>query len=407
MKIAIIGAGPAGSSTAHFLGKHGIKHYLFDKATFPRSKVCGDGLAPKTALMLERINPAIKKHARLRPIFGGFVYAPNGSCTKLFLQKPGSDRPNAFSIPRRELDHILLQQTNPEFTHLLQGVEIQKLERLEKGFRLYYEQDGQSQITEVDIVIGADGDRSIVRKTLAPFKLQPDHYVAGIRMYYRGISDLPDHGMFEFYFLKQLLPGYLWIFPLPEAGMANVGLGMLSSDVSASKANLRAMLQEAVTTMPGLAHRFADAEPTTKPEGYGLPLGSYRAKLSGNGFLLTGDAASLIDPLTGEGVGNALYSGWLAADAIAEAVKQKRTDAAFFEQHYDRRIERTIAPDLRNMYRLSRIFSSPMLLNFILGKIANRPFLQEALNASYEPARIKKLLRNPLFFPRLVWNLIF
>jgi flavin-dependent dehydrogenase len=190
-------------------------------------------------------------------------------------------------------------------------------------------------------------------------------------------------------------------------GSANVGLGMLSSDVRATKANLRDILQKAIRDMPELASRFNNAEAMTKPEGYGLPLGSYRATLSGDGFLLTGDAASLIDPLTGEGVGNALYSGWLAAEAVAEATKHNRRDAAFFQVHYDKRIDRTIAPDLRNMYRLSRIFSSPRLLNYILGRIASRPFLQEALNASYDSALLKKYLRNPFFFPRLVWNLVF
>jgi menaquinone-9 beta-reductase len=407
MTIAIIGAGPAGSSTAHFLGKLGIKHVLFDKATFPRSKVCGDGLAPKSALMLDRINPEILQHASLRPIWGGHVYAPSGARTTLYLKQPDQSQANAYSITRKHLDQLLLEQRNQDYTTLLQGTEIEKIERKSQGFKVHYTENGQKLTIEVDLLIGADGDRSIVKKTLAPHKLQPDHYVAGIRMYYRGITDLSQQGMFEFYFLKSLLPGYLWIFPMPDTDMANVGLGMLSSDVSANKANLRAMLQEAITTLPQLASRFQHAEAVSKPEGWGLPLGSYRPTISGDGFLLTGDAASLIDPLTGEGVGNALYSGWLAAEAAQQAITHKRTDASFLAEHYDKRIQRTLGPDLKKMYWLSRIFSSPRLLNYILNKLATKPFLQDALNNLYEPGAIKKHLRNPLFFPKLVWNLLF
>lgn len=128
--------------------------------------------------------------------------------------------------------------------------------------------------------------------------------------------------------------------------------------------------------------------------------------LSGDGFLLTGDAASLIDPLTGEGVGNALYSGWLASDAIAAACKSGRTDAAFFEQHYNARVRRTLGADLKRLYWLSRIFSSPRLLNHILRQLNRRPFLRDAMNSLYDPALLKQKMRHPLFFPRLAWNLV-
>jgi menaquinone-9 beta-reductase len=307
--IVIIGAGPAGSSTAHFLGKHKVPHILFDKAVFPRAKVCGDGLAPKASLMLDRINPEIKSHARLNQVWGGTVYSPAGHATELYLRRPDkSQQPNAFSIPRKELDHLLLKETNPAYTNLMQGADIQTIVREKSGFTLTYKHEGQTHQMHADILIGCDGDRSIVKKTLAPRRMDPEHYLAGIRMYYSGVRDLHKDQFFEFYFLDELLPGYLWIFPMAD-GTANVGLGMLSSDVSERKANLREILQTAITTNPMLRDRFSQAQALSKPEGWGLALGSKMGTLSGDGFLLTGDAASLIDPLTGEGVGNA-QAGW-------------------------------------------------------------------------------------------------
>jgi menaquinone-9 beta-reductase len=405
--VVIVGAGPAGSSTAHFLGRHSIKHVLFDKAVFPRAKVCGDGLAPKSAMMLDRINPAIKCNALLNRVWGGKIYAPNGHATEVYLRKPDQGlAPNAFVIPRIQLDQLLLDEVNPAFTETIQGADIQAITRKEQGFEISYTLLGQTHTMHADLVIGCDGDRSIVRKSLAPSRMDPDHYIAGIRLYYSGVKDLHRDQFFELYFLNDILPGYLWVFPMAD-GTANVGLGMVSSDVSRKKANLRNILNETLAQNPLLAERFRDAVPSGKPDGWGLPLGSKMGTLSGDGFLLTGDAASLIDPLTGEGVGNALYSGWLAADAIAAALKADRTDAAFLAQHYDVRVARCIGKDLKKLDYLSRIFSSPRLLNHLFRQLGRRPFLQDAINSLYDPALLRKKVRHPLFFPRLAWNLLF
>jgi flavin-dependent dehydrogenase len=107
----------------------------------------------------------------------------------------------------------------------------------------------------------------------------------------------------ELHFLKDFLPGYLWIFPLPN-GLCNVGAGILSSHASRNHINLRDRLMRAIRNHPDLSSRFTNAEMIGKVEGWGLPLGSKRRRLSGDNFLLTGDAASLIDPFTGEGISN-------------------------------------------------------------------------------------------------------
>jgi menaquinone-9 beta-reductase len=406
MVIALVGAGPAGSSTAHFLGKHKVKHMLFDKAIFPRAKVCGDGLAPKSSLMLDRINPKIKEHARLQSVWGGLIYAPNGTPCEFYLRKPGYSAANSFAIPRKELDDLLLKEIDKTYTELVQGADIQSIVRLEDRFEIKYQLGGVPHVLIADMVVGCDGDRSIVKKSLAPRRLDPKHYVAGIRHYFTGVRDMHPDQFFEVYFLDQLLPGYLWVFPLAN-GTANVGLAMLTSDVSDRKANLREILQTAITEHPLLRERFKDAVQTGKPEGWGLPLGSKIGTLSGSGFLLTGDAASLIDPLTGEGVGNALYSGWLAADALAEAVKCNRTDAAFMKQHYDKRVHRCMGGDLKRLDILSWVFSSPRLLNHLLGQLSKRPFLLDVMNSLYDPALLRKKMRHPFFFPRLAWSILF
>lgn len=409
--IVIVGAGPAGSSAAFFLGKAGVPHILLDKAKFPRSKTCGDGLAPRACLMLERMRPDfvknLTKNEAVRSVWGGRLISPSGYRAELFLKKPATGVvPNALSIPRREFDFLLTEQLDPKFTDFRQGIEIRRIEREGTGFQLFLNENGQETSLRADILIGCDGDRSIVKKTFAPARLDPDHYVAGIRTYFRGVQGLHEHHFFEFFFLKELLPGYLWIFPLPD-GSCNVGLGMLTADVSRTRANLREILQHTLAENPLLKTRFATAEQIGKIEGWGLPLGSKIGRLSGDGFLLTGDAASLIDPLTGEGVGNALYSGWLAAEAAANAVAEGRSDAQFFRKKYDRRVFKTIRPELRFSQFWSWMFQYPRLTDHIFRKIGSDAVVQNFINTLYDSAAFRRVQFNPFFYLRFLFSLIF
>lgn len=409
--IIIVGAGPAGSSAAYFLGKAGIPHILLDKAKFPRAKTCGDGLAPRACLMLQRMRPDFLKilidKKSVQPVWGGRLFSPAGHLAELFLKKPAENQlPNALSIPRREFDFLLTEQLDPKFTDFRQGIEIRKIERDGAGFQLFLTENGAETTLRADILIGCDGDRSIVKKTFAPARLDPEHYVAGIRTYFRGVRGLHEHHFFEFFFLKELLPGYLWIFPLPD-GSCNVGLGMLTADVSRSRANLREILQKTLAENPLLRERFAAAEPLGKIEGWGLPLGSKIGRLSGDGFLLCGDAASLIDPLTGEGVGNALYSGWLAAEAVEQAVKNGRSDAQFFSKKYDRRVFKTIRPELRFSQFWSWMFQFPKLTDHIFRKIGSDRVVQNFINTLYDAAAFRRVRFNPFFYLRFVFSLIF
>jgi geranylgeranyl reductase family protein len=409
-KVVIVGSGPAGCSAAHFLGQQKIPHLLIDKALFPRPKVCGDGLAPRACLMLERIQPGFLGNlpggTPFNRVWGGAIFAPAGHKVEIYLKKPlPGALPNALSIPRRELDAYLQSRLDPQFTTLRTGVEVAQIRRVGSGFELELrQQGGQSEKIHADILIGCDGDRSIVKKALAPRRMDPEHYVAGIRSYYTGVRGLHPDNFFELYFLDALLPGYLWVFPLPD-GSANVGLGMASSDVSARKANLKQILDDALRRHPLLRERFADAVPTQKLEGWGLPLGSKMGTLSGEGFLLTGDAAALIDPLTGEGVGNALYSGWLAAEAAAKAVTEGRSDAAFFRRHYDQRVRRCISPELRFSQWMGHLFRYPRLIDRFFHRIGTRPVIQRSINLMYDAEAFRRQRYNPLFYLRLFWAL--
>ena len=114
----------------------------------------------------------------------------------------------------------------------------------------------------------ADGAHSIVNKKLGNIKVEKKHYSAGLRAYYQGITGFQEDNFIELHFIKSLLPGYFWIFPLP-GGMANVGLGMLSEDISKSRVNLKKEFARIINEDENIAPRFSKATQVDKLRGFG------------------------------------------------------------------------------------------------------------------------------------------
>ena len=206
----------------------------------------------------------------------------------------------------------------------------------------------------------------------------------------------------ELHFLEDMLPGYFWIFPLPN-GQANIGAGMLSSSVSKKRVNLKEDMLKAIANNPTIKHRFKNAKLIGNIQGWGLPLGSKKRPLSGNGYLLVGDAGSLIDPFTGEGIGNALYSGMMAANIIVDAVKQNRFDAEFLKTFDDNFYARQW-DELKLSHTMQKLCKYPWLFNFVVNKANKNKTLRETISCMFEDLDLRAKLRNPLFYFKLLIN---
>ena len=168
---------------------------------------------------------------------------------------------------------------------------------------------------------------------------------------------------------------------------ANVGLGMLSSFVAKKKPNLKKLLQEIIDTHPNVKNRFANAKALEQIQGFGLPLGSKKRVISGDRFLLLGDAASLINPLSGEGIANAIRSGRVAADHIITAFNLGRFDAQFNEA-YDKEIYRRLWGELRLNYWMQIAMRNPARCNLILKWAIGNKLVQEAVLSGFS---VKKM----------------
>ncbi|MEM8907999.1 MAG: geranylgeranyl reductase, partial [Bacteroidota bacterium] len=172
-----------------------------------------------------------------------------------------------------------------------------------------------------------------------------------------------------------------WIFPLPNK-QANVGLGMRSDKISERKFNMKKSLLDILQNHPKLKERFKNAELIGDIKGFGLPLGSKKRIISGEHYMLVGDAGHLIDPLTGEGIGNALYSGVIAADQAMQCLKADNYSAQFM-RGYDRRIQRVMGRELRISYLFQKIMFYPWIVRFMTRCVTNNSYVKNFLNKIY------------------------
>lgn len=326
--VLIVGAGPAGCTAALALKAGGLKVALLDKSSFPRDKVCGDAIPARAVKTLRQISPDIAEHfdqydKKLRTKHSDVVYGKR--TLKIHWQIP------AYTCARMDFDNYMFSLVKKHTdTVIYEHTYIRSIEQSSCGY-VVEDKNGNSFIAK--LLIGADGAQSITAKKLASYILDREHHIGSVRAYYKGIEGLVEDKT-EVFLDKKFQPGYFWIFPLPN-GMANVGFGMMSADIANRKINLKEAFCDFIEGVPALKNRFAHAELVGKLDGHSLPIASKRVRMSGSHFMLCGDAASLIDPITGEGIGNAMVSGYCAAMQAVKCFEQNDFSEGYIKQYED------------------------------------------------------------------------
>jgi menaquinone-9 beta-reductase len=396
-KVCIVGAGPSGAATAIFLGKKKINHVIIDAAVFPRDKVCGDGLDLKAIAMLNHIDPKIienetKPNGKIKACWGFRLISPKGKFTN-FVFEPSANfinKPPYGVAKRLLLDDILVKKFDPQYTTFYQNTKATLIERKNDKWHI----STKEKTIICDVLIGADGDHSVVLKTVGDRKINRNHYAGGLRQYWQGISDIHEKNLLEIYYPKSIPMSYFWIFPLGN-GLANVGFGTLSKVIADKNYNIKELFEGLLKTDQIIAKRFANATALDKINGWGLPMASLRRQCFGNGWLLVGDAASIISPTTGEGIGTGMSSGYIAAQFIEKAINENNFSEDCFK-NYDREIYRRIEDDIR-LFEISMWFS-PKMYGWVMNNIVHLGFFkklfQKKLSLWIETAYNKTLVVN-------------
>ncbi|AYB31646.1 geranylgeranyl reductase family protein [Chryseolinea soli] len=373
--VIICGAGPAGSTCALALGDSGLRVAVLEKSSFPRDKTCGDAVAAYVPKVLATINSGLTKSLE------GFtekvnvntcrLVAPNQKAFDLRFSQTG------FISRRMDWDNFLFEnaaaQSNTTFflNHTISDVTITS-----DGVTVTA---GNTEF-KGKMVIGCDGAHSVLNRKVTGTRPDPAHHCGAVRAYYSNVSGIPDH-TFEIHLVKDLLPGYFWIFPVKN-NLANVGLGVLSSVVSKRRMDLRASLQRVVDEIPYISDRFKNAERVGKVEGFGLPLGSRKVPMSGDRFMLCGDAASLIDPLSGEGIGQAIvsgrYAGWHAKTCF-----DKNDFSASHMKQYDAQVYQKFWSRHRKNYYIQQLMNNEWLLNGVFNAALKSSVFRNVVSKSF------------------------
>ncbi|HCK10476.1 MAG TPA: hypothetical protein DHW45_11420 [Candidatus Latescibacteria bacterium] len=401
--LVIVGAGPAGAIATLYARRAGLSVCLVDKEIFPRDKICGDALSGKAVTILRELDlfnevgdlPGAEIHT---VTFG----SPDNTLVDIDLTRSSrQDLLTGFVIRREILDHFLFQRAQKAADRTIEGFTVREV--LKEGEQVCGVSgrldSGEKQEIRGKVVLGADGFNSIVARKLGLYSHDPKHWIVALRCYYKNVKGLTDQ--IELHYVDEVIPGYFWIFPLEE-GYANIGIGMLHEYIKRENIDLRVALENAIHN-EAFRDRFVDSEPTEEPTGWNLPAGSKHRLNHGNGFMLLGDAAGLIDPFTGEGIGNAFYSAKFAVDAARRAIDSNDISAKVLSE-YDRLLWDEIGDELKVSHRLQQIGRSRTLLNFVIHKAERSQEVRDTIMGMMANEVPKKQLTNPLFYLKLLFS---
>ncbi|MCX7669880.1 MAG: geranylgeranyl reductase family protein, partial [Anaerolineae bacterium] len=378
-EVVIVGAGPAGSTLAALLAARGHDVLLLDRALFPRDKTCGDGLTPRAVGVLERLGLLEGLRANgYRQIHGALLHAPGGDRWHMRFADYDLGLP-AFGlvIPRVELDDHLRRHAIQCGARFRGGADVLRplyRETAVSGRRIVggveaRTTDGLFQVQARLTVIAAGAAIGLLRAFGVLRAMPPG--IHAMRGYYDRVPDLTD--AFEFYFDPELSPGYGWVFPTGD-GRANIGIGILDRGKGGPAPNLRAQLDAFLRRH----ERLAAATPIGPIKGYPIRIDFPRCRPIGDGFLVIGEAAGLVNPVTGEGIDLAMESAELAAEAITAALAAGDVTVVGL-RGYAHDLHARYSAFFRGIRVLLRLATGPRALNILIRKAPQRPALARAI----------------------------
>ena len=410
--VIVVGAGPGGATCASYLAMNGLNVLLVDKDKFPRDKTCGDAVGGKTLQHIHAIgaHQAIIDSQHYKYTAITMSSANGNSMTIPLIGNEFAHNTAGYVVQRDILDNELFKAAKKHVEanggDVLEGVKVTGViwndshggedpgensgdQRVASGIT-YLDNKKVEHQAHAKMVIGAGGyncpiARELVIDTYGDKYQERDHWSAAFREYYTGVEGCkPENGEMEIHFVEGILPGYFWIFPAGD-GLINVGTGMLLSEMDKTNAKVKKLQHEIIREHPIFKQRFKNSKLVEgSSKGWMLPLGSPRGnrkyeprRSAGNRVLLIGDAASLIDPFTGEGIGNAMVSAKFASETISRIFDGN--DPVQEGEEFMKNVWEHLGPELTNSHKLQKMLKHKRLMNWVIGKAGRKPKIQAML----------------------------
>ena len=370
----VVGAGPAGSATASALAQCGVDVLLLDKAAFPRDKTCGDGLTPRSVAVLQEMGllPRLET-AGARRISGIRIVAPAGCFVEVgFDELAGKLPPFSLTLPRRTLDALLLEHAQAAGARFMSRFRVQELvykNGVIAGVQGIHK--GEAALVHAPLTCLATGAAVLLVQKAGLLPTVPPPMRAA-RSYFGGLTELEP--IFQFHFDRNLIPGYGWIFPL-AGGRANVGVGCFPGR-QFRPSPPRRPYEQFINQNPLVGQQLTKATSDGPVKSYPLRTGFLSVKQTQrDGLLLVGEAAGLVNPLTGEGVDYALESGLMAAEVAAGALGEDTFSAGRLAV-YGRRLHQRYGALFYYLTKMRQWYIRERVLNTVIRKAQYRPRLK-------------------------------
>src|SRR3984885_3892211 len=388
--VIVVGAGPAGSTTAFYLAQAGLDVLLLEKARFPREKVCGDGLTPRAVKALVGMGVSVGeqdgwvRNKGLRVI---------GAGKRMELAWPELASYPGYGLVRGRTDlaQPLARRAEKVGARLQEGVTVTGPVLHERTGRIIgvtarEAGEGAERAYHARVVVAADGNSSRLSVAMGLRKRDDRPLGVAVRTYYKTPRHDDDYleSWLDLWDGDRLLPGYGWIFGMGD-GTSNVGLGLLNTSAAFGHTDYHALLRRWLNGMPA-EWGFTEENRTQPIRGAALPMGFNRTPCYYNGLLLAGDAGGMVNPFNGEGIAYAMESAEILARTIAQALaRARRTETERVLAGYPR----ALAQAYGGYYSVGRVFvkaigrpdlmrfatkhgmSRPAVMRFVLKLLAN------------------------------------